>query len=84
MEAHPEIKRLAENEGEWQTDVVLQVGSKYVLRHENGGSRGSHQRNNRFPALLSEDESLTAEEAALKCSEFGADESVIDGIGGEV
>ncbi len=76
------IKRLAENEGEWATDVVLQVGGKYVLRHENGGERGSHQCNNKFPALLSPDEPLTPEEAALKCLEFGADQSVIERIGG--
>jgi len=75
-----QIKRLAENEDEFCTDVVLQVGAKYVLRHENGGSRGSHQMNNRFPELLDEDEELTAEEAALKCAEFGADDSVIESI----
>lgn len=74
------IKRLAEDEGEFRTDVVLQIGSKYILRHENGGSRGSHQLNNRFPALLDDDEPLTPEEAAAKCLEFGADDEVIEAI----
>jgi hypothetical protein len=74
------IKRLAEDRGEFRTDVVLQVGAKYFLRHENGGERGSHQVNNRFPALLAPDEPLTPEEAALKCSEFGADDDVIEAI----
>jgi len=74
------IERLAKNEGEYRTDVVLRVGSKYVLRHENGGSMGSHSRNNKFPALLDDDETLTPEEAALKCLEFGADESIIESI----
>jgi hypothetical protein len=74
------IKRLAVDEGEFRTDVVLQVGEKYILRHENGGRRGSHQINNRFPALLKPDEPLTAEEAAAKCLEFGADDAVIEAI----
>jgi len=74
------IKRLAENQGEWSTDVVLQIGEKFILRHENGGERGSHQRGNRFPELLEPDEPLTPEEAAAKCLEFGADEAVIEAI----
>ncbi len=74
------IERLAKDEGEWSTDVVIRVGTKYFLRHENGGERGSHQVNNRFPELLSPDDPLTPEEAALKCDEYGADETVIASI----
>jgi hypothetical protein len=74
------IKRLAEDEGEFSTNVVLQIGEKYILRHENGGERGSHSVSNKFPALLEPDEPLTAEEAAAKCLEFGADAEVISAI----
>jgi len=74
------IERLAEDEQEFRTDVVLRIGSTYILRHENGGERGSHQVNNRFPAILEPDEPLTPEEAAAKCLEFGAEDAVIESI----
>ena len=52
------IKTLAVDEGKFATDKVMQIGTKYILRHENGGERGSHQVNNRFPSLLEPGSSL--------------------------
>ena len=74
------ITKLAQEVYEFSTHVVLKVGDKYVLRHENGGNRGSHEVRGRIPELLEPDQFLTAEQAALKCLEYRAPEKVIEQI----
>ena len=54
---------LAEDEGEFSTSEVFQSGDSFFVAKRNGGSRGSHQVNNRFPDYLDGPTQVTRDQA---------------------
>jgi len=69
---------LAEDEGEYSTAEVFQAGKSFFKGTRNGGDRGSHSVNSRFPDYLDGPHEITRDQALAECARLGVDEVDID------
>jgi hypothetical protein len=71
--SNSKVRVLYQEEGEFSTSQVLRIGPKYFIAVRNGGERGSHQVNNRFPSYLEGPDEVSQEDALAECIRLGAD-----------
>ena len=65
---------LASEEGEFSTVEISYSGGKFFRAVANGGERGSHQVNNRFPSYLEDPAEISKGEALAACAAMGVEE----------